>query len=88
VTAVANTLENPDLDPAFVAEAVLLPSERFVGDQLSMVDPDAIFHAREALRRDLGRRLADRWRVAYAQAPQGPYVYTPEAKGRRRLRNV
>ncbi|MCB8835097.1 DUF3458 domain-containing protein, partial [Escherichia coli] len=46
VTAVANTLENPDLDPAFVAEAVLLPSESFVGDQLSMVDPDAIFHAR------------------------------------------
>ena len=88
VTAVANTLDNGDLDPAFVAEAVLLPSESFIGDQLAVVDPDAIFRAREALRRDLGRRLADQWRRAYAEAPQGAYVYSPAAKGGRRLRNV
>lgn len=88
VRAVANTLDNPDLDPAFVAEAVLLPSESFIGDQLAIVDPEAVFRAREALRRDLGRRLAERWRLAYAQAPDGPYVYTPDAKGRRRLANV
>ncbi|MGR6330705.1 aminopeptidase N [Sphingomonas sp. XXL09] len=88
ITAVANTLDNGDLDPAFVAEAVLLPSESFIGDQLAVVDPDAIFRAREALRRDLGRRLADQWRRAYAEAPQGPYVYSPGAKGGRRLRNV
>ncbi|MBI0475829.1 aminopeptidase N [Sphingomonas sp. MA1305] len=88
ITAVANTLDNGDLDPAFVAEAVLLPSESFIGDQLAVVDPDAIFRAREALRRDLGRRLADQWRRAYAEASQGPYVYSPGAKGGRRLRNV
>ena len=44
------------LDRAFVAEAVLLPSESFIGDQMAMVDPEAIFRAREALRRDLGTR--------------------------------
>ncbi len=88
IAAVADTLDNPELDRAFVAEAVLLPSEAFVGDQLSSVDPEAIFRAREALRRDLGRRLQDRWRAAYAQAPQVPYVYSPEEKGKRRLRNV
>ncbi|MBB4152466.1 aminopeptidase N [Sphingomonas jinjuensis] len=88
VDAVADTLANPDLDPAFVAEAVLLPSEAFIGDQLAIVDPDAVFHAREALRRDLGKRLADQWRSAYAAAPDGPYAYTPAAKGHRRLRAV
>ncbi|NIJ30309.1 aminopeptidase N [Sphingomonas insulae] len=88
VTAVANTLADRALDPAFVAEAVLLPSESFVGDQLALVDPDAIHRAREALRRDLGMRLADQWRDAYEQAPTGPYVYSPAAKGHRRLRSV
>jgi aminopeptidase N len=88
IDAVADTLANPDLDPAFVAEAVLLPSEAFIGDQLAIVDPDAVFRAREALRHDLGKRLADQWRSAYAAAPDAPYAYTPEAKGHRRLRTV
>ena len=88
IAAVSDTLADPDLDPAFVAEAVLLPSESFIGDQLALVDPDAIFAAREALRADLGNGLAQQWRAAYDLAPDRPYVYSPEAKGLRRLRNV
>jgi aminopeptidase N len=88
ITAVAQTLADPELDPAFVAEAVLLPSEAFIGDQMAIVDPDAIFAAREALRGALGRRLATQWRTAYGAAPDGPYEYNPAAKGRRRLRSV
>ena len=75
------------LDPAFIAEAVLLPSESFVGDQLSIVDPDAIARAREGLRAEIGRRLDAQWREAYDGA-RAPYAYTPAAKGLRRLRNV
>jgi len=88
VTAVANTLEDPELDWAFVAEAVLLPSEGFIGDQMAVVDPEAIFRARESLRRELGRRLADQWRLAYDQALPVPYAYNPDAKGKRRLKSV
>jgi aminopeptidase N len=89
IDAVADTLDDPALDPAFVAEAVLLPSESFVGDQLSTVDPEAIYRAREALRGDLGRSLADRWRTIYeANSSDAPYAYTPAAKGARRIRNV
>ncbi|MDB5695049.1 MAG: pepN [Sphingomonas bacterium] len=87
VKAVAATLADPDLDPAFVAEAVLLPAESFVGDQLAIVDPDAIFRAREGLRRELGRRLDGQWREKYSGARE-PYTYSPAAKGLRRLRNV
>ena len=88
IAAISDTLDDPDLDPAFIAEAVLPPSESFIGDQLATVDPDAIFVAREGLRRDLGTRLADRWRAAYERAPDIPYAYSPEAKGLRRLRAV
>ncbi len=87
IDAVSATLANPDLDPAFVAEAVLLPSESFVGDQLARVDPEAIHRAREGLRREIGRRLDGQWREAYDGARE-PYAYTPAAKGLRRLRNV
>ncbi|WEK44442.1 MAG: aminopeptidase N [Candidatus Sphingomonas colombiensis] len=88
IRAVANTLANGSLDRAFIAEAVLLPSEGFIGDQLTTVDPDAIFAAREALRRDLGTALAAQWRAAYDAGSTAPYQYNPHAKGLRRLRNV
>jgi aminopeptidase N len=88
IQAVANTLADPDLDPAFVAEAVLLPSESFIGDQMPLVDPDAIHRAREALRGDLGRALEDRWHAAYGAAHANRYEYSPAAKGARRLRSV
>ncbi len=88
IAAVAKTLADPALDPAFVAEAVMLPSEAYIGDQMAVVDPEAIFRARDALRRDLGRSLEPQWRAAYASAASGSFVYTPVAKGQRRLRTV
>ncbi|MBA3880936.1 MAG: aminopeptidase N [Sphingobium sp.] len=89
IAAVRETLRSPALDPAFIAEAVLLPSEAFIGDQLPVVDPDAVFRAREALRRDLGKTLEADWRAAHARASAtGAFEYTPEAKGLRRLKSV
>ncbi|MBY8829295.1 aminopeptidase N [Hephaestia mangrovi] len=88
VGAVRNTLADGSLDPAFVAEAVLLPSEAFIGDHMPVVDPDRVFAAREALRRELGKSLAPEWRSAYDAAAGEPYAYNPAAKGRRRLKNV
>ncbi|MGS0626180.1 aminopeptidase N C-terminal domain-containing protein, partial [Ralstonia sp. VS2407] len=88
IDAVAQTLGDAALDQAFIAHAVLLPSESFIGDQMRVVDPQAIFAARERLRVDLGRALAPQWRAAYAATDAGAFVYTPQAVGARRLRSV
>ncbi|GAA4766711.1 aminopeptidase N [Stakelama sediminis] len=88
IEAVANTLGDERLDAAFIAEAVLLPSENFVGDQMATVDPDAIHRVREALRRDLGRSLEGLWRQAYEASRADRFELTPAAKGARRLRTV
>ncbi|SOB79629.1 aminopeptidase N [Sphingomonas guangdongensis] len=88
VEAVGNTLRDAALDHAFVAEAVLLPSESFIGDQLAQVDPDAIFRAREALRAELGTALEREWRAAYDATEANRFEYSPAAKGDRRLRSV
>jgi aminopeptidase N len=88
VEAVRQTLTNEALDPAFIAEAVLLPTEAFIGDQMLVVDPDAIHAAREALRGELGEELQTLWRAAYAASAANRYEYSPSAKGARRLRTV
>ncbi len=88
VEAVRQTLTADDLDPAFVAEAVLLPSESFVGDQMAVVHPEAIHAARKALDLDLGQALESEWRDAYARTTANSYEYLPRAKGLRRLHTV
>jgi aminopeptidase N len=88
IGAIRNTLTSNALDPAFVAEAIMVPSEAFIGDQMLVVDPDAIHAARDALRADLGKALEEHWRAAYATNAARSFEYSPAAKGARRLRNV
>src|SRR3546814_2481417 len=63
IGAVAQTLTGAADDPAFVAEAVLLPSEAFIGDQVVTVDPDAIRRERLALQASIGAALEREWRA-------------------------
>ena len=88
IEAVRQTLTNDTLDAAFIAEAVLLPTESFIGDQLLVVDSEAVHAAREGLRADLGTELEALWRSAYAANAANRYEYSPAAKGARRLRTV
>ncbi|MEI9927404.1 MAG: aminopeptidase N [Sphingomonas sp.] len=88
IEAVRGTLGDAHLDPAFIAEAVMLPADSFIGDQMAVVDPEAIFQAREALRRDLGQALEAEWRGAYESARANRFEYSPAAKGARRLKTV
>ena len=85
VDAVANLLREAASDPAFVAEAILLPSEAFIGDQLLVVDPDAIRRARIELQAELGRALESEWRALLARPALPASDLSPVAKGGRRL---
>jgi aminopeptidase N len=63
VEAVRETLANQALDPAFVAEAVLLPSEAFIGDHMLVSIPTRSArprHAAAAPRRGAGGAVAGR----------------------------
>lgn len=88
IDAVALTLAGRGADPAFVAEAVLLPSEAFVGDQMLTVDPDAIRRERLALQAAIGRALEGEWRAILADAAPPATDLSPQAKGGRRLRGA
>jgi aminopeptidase N len=89
VEAVRATLTSEDLDAAFIAEAVSLPNEAMIGDQLERVDPEAIHAARKALLTSLGQDLEASWRSVYDAMSHGrPFDLSPAAKGARRLRTV
>ena len=87
--AVGKLLRDESSDPALIAEALVLPSEAYVSEQLDVVDPDAVHQARELLREHLAHQHADAWMAAYQrnQTP-GAYVVTPADMGRRRLKNI
>lgn len=91
VVAVARLLGSAFIeggDPAFVAEALILPSETVLGEQMDTVDPDAIHAARLALRRHLARELREALLSAYLELQaDGPYSPEGPQAGRRALRN-
>ena len=87
VATVAATL-GAGLDPEFTAEAILLPTESIVGDQASIVDVDAIHRRRQVARRAIAVELHDTLWQTYRSNGADRYELTPEAKGRRALRNV
>ena len=88
VDAIRHTLTDPMLDPAFVAEAIRLPSEAYLGDQMHMVDPDAIHAARDALQHRIGAELEPLWRDIHAGLRADRFSLSPAAKGARKLRNA
>ncbi|HEX7821784.1 MAG TPA: aminopeptidase N [Sphingobium sp.] len=88
IGAIRGTLADPALDGAFIAEAVKLPGEAYLGDQMPVVDPDGIHDAREALQAEIGRVLEDQWRALHAKSARPTFSLSPDAKAARRLRNV
>ena len=89
VTALRRILADAERDPAFAAEALTLPSEAFLADQVAVVDVDAIHATRESARVELGRALSMELASAYvALADTGPYQIEGAAIGRRALRNT
>ncbi len=88
IRAVAATLRSNALDPAFKAEAILLPSEMLIAERMDMVDPDAIHESRENLRQAIGAALRDDLMAAYKRGGAEGHDLSSSAKGIRRLRTV
>ena len=86
--AVGATLRSGSLDPAFKAEAILLPSEALIADRLEVVDPDTVHRSREELRRTIGSQLREELGSAYRSNGAAGHDLSPAAKGVRRLRSV
>ena len=89
IDAFARVLADAPRDPAFGADALALPSEIYIAEQLDEVDPDAIHAVRNSLRRRLAQAVRGELLATYhAQAVPGPYSPDAQAAGKRSLRNL
>jgi aminopeptidase N len=89
IAAMRQTLADADHDPAFAAEALFLPGEATLADEMKIVDPEAIHAARDAARAEIAAALREPFAAAYRRlADPGPYKTDGMSIGRRALRNV
>ena len=87
--AIVGTLENPDLDPAFKAQAISIPGASVVARHIGKdVDPDAVARARKDLITTVIGHVSEQL-AAHYEALVIDEPYSPDAKqaGRRSLRN-
>ncbi|MDD5388695.1 MAG: aminopeptidase N [Gallionellaceae bacterium] len=94
VTAFARVLDSGlEGDPALAAEALVLPAEQVLAEEMvglgQSIDPDVIHAARVNLRRHLATRLRANFETVWtALAPTEPYAPDGAQTGRRALRNL
>jgi aminopeptidase N len=83
-------LADPQLEPAFMAQALIMPAEADIAREIGAdVDPDAIFRARSELRRTIGQKLGPTLEALYARmTDRGPYRPDAASTGRRSLKNA
>jgi aminopeptidase N len=87
VAAIRSTLASNALDPAFKADAILLPSEALLSERLEQSDPARIHEVREAMRHAIGTMLSGEFEGQYsASSAADPDSRSGEDKGLRRLR--
>ncbi len=87
--AFGRVLAGAERDPAFAAEALTLPSEVYLAEQMDVVDPDAIHAVRVRVAGYLAALHRDELLAAYREsAVAGPYSPDAVSAGRRSLRNL
>jgi aminopeptidase N len=90
VAALDAVLNSRDLEPAFVAQVIALPSESDIAREIARdVDPDAVYAARQALRLAVKASLSKTLTTIYERL-SSPEPYSPDADaaGRRALKNT
>ena len=89
VDAFRATLNDPELDPALIAQALNLPSESYLADQCESVDIDAIHAARMFFRKTLAAQLYDDFTARYRTLKSdAPYRFDADAMAQRSLKNL
>ncbi len=89
ISACADLLHGTEQRQALLAEALLLPGEKYLSEQLDTIDAAAVHAAREFLLGEIAKALYPQLERCYEQLSEaGPYRTDPASMGRRRLRNL
>jgi aminopeptidase N len=86
--AFGSLLDNPGVDRFLLAEMLWLPAEKYLGELCQPIDIHAIHQVREFVRQRIAEAHEQRFlRIYHANSDSGEYRITPQAMGRRALKN-
>ncbi len=88
ISTLKQVLVDDSLDKALAARILSLPSEDYIGQNLSLIDVDAIYHVREFCKQTLAFELMDEFVAVYKACENDEYTLTPDAMGQRSLKNT
>ncbi|MBU3725082.1 MAG: aminopeptidase N [Burkholderiaceae bacterium] len=91
LAALKRVVDDPSLDNGYKAAVLSLPSELYISEQVSVIDPQAIREARDSLRASLTVALKDALlRIDDTLRTKGGQSYSPDpiSTGRRTLANL
>ena len=88
VSTFKQVLADTSIDKAVAARILSLPSEDYMGQNMPVVDVNAIHHVREFCKQMLAFELMDEFVSAYKTCQDEEYLLTPEAMGQRSLKNT
>jgi aminopeptidase N len=87
--AFGKLLADTSLDGSFQSLLITLPTERVLGQQMEICDPDALHTAREFVRRDLAVRHTEKLRTLYQDlSTSQQYSLDQSSINSRRLKNT
>ena len=87
--AFSRLLDDEETDPALLADAMVLPTEEYLAEQMQVVDVDGIHSARSFVRKKLAGELKTKLENRYSKLNDGaPYDKSSVAMARRCLKNV
>ncbi|PIE59157.1 MAG: aminopeptidase N [Desulfobulbus propionicus] len=87
ISGAAGLLDDLEADPAFLAMALTLPSENWIGQQMDTVDPEAVFTVRIRFCQQITGMLREKFLMRYEQLKSRFYKYSPVENGKRALKN-
>ncbi len=88
IDATAKIINDNTLDKALITEIITLPSETYLGEQMTTIDVDAIHHCRQFLKQTLANGLKDALLATYQNnSDDGPYRNDTQAIGQRKIKN-
>jgi aminopeptidase N len=90
IAALRHILQTQQDDKLLLAEMLTLPSEKYLSQQMNIVDIEAIHAAREFLLAEIAVQMKDMFHKVYLENDDSaePYEFTMEALGKRRLKNL
>jgi aminopeptidase N, Escherichia coli type len=83
------SLNEKGIDKAMIANLILLPSEAYIAEQMTVIEVEGIHRVRESIRRQLAEALETQLAAVYeANLSDAPYEYAAEPVAQRSLKNT